>query len=1021
VFLKRLVLKGFKSFAERTELEFEPGVTVVVGPNGSGKSNIVDAVAWVLGAQGARALRGAKMDDVIFAGTEKRPALGRAEVELTIDNSAGLLPIEFSEVTVSRTLFRTGESEYRLNGVPCRLLDITDLLSDSGIGRSQHVIIGQGQLDSVLTSRPEERRAIVEEAAGILKFRKRKERAERRLEATEANLLRLNDLLREVRRQLRPLERQAEAARRHDGIRAELRAIQLHLAGRDLDRLQVRLDRQRDERARLGASIAELGARLRALDLEVVDAEHALAGPTDDDDAELLARAEALRHRAGGLAALVAERRRGIERELEAVADEGVVASLVADAAAVRERLADVDADFASLAPSRAEVEAAEARVAALRSSVEQAATVPSDATAEGAARLEAERALEHAEARRRAADAELHRWRARAEALALALAEAHEAAGIAALDGLDGLVGPLVDLVEIEPGAQAAVAAVLGDALRAVVVDGEAAAVAAVERLKAGDAGALLLVAAGTEHHAQTRLVPPGCRPLADLVRTRVPALDAVIARLLDGAVLVDGDWRAALAVSDEGLVAVTADGDLFGGRGIWCTGARDAGGVTRQALTEAEERAGLAEQDAADAVAAVAAARAALDDARTAERKAQERQRAERAELERLRAAAAKLRRDFEVRGAEIEERRAGLSRRLAEIEQRLAARPDEEAAAHRRRVALDARAAAARDIEERLAARLGDIERLAERFHARRRARTQAARDAGRRLEGLRRERAELERQLAQARERHGRAEVEEAELALRIETAVDALRRDFDCEPGTALAAAAPDVPDGVTLAQRARELERELRLMGPVNPLALSEYEALQERHAFLEAQLDDVKTSRRELHRVIRAVDAEIVAVFEQAFADVARHFGDLFATLFPGGAGRLVLTEPADLLRTGIEIEARPSGKTPRRLSLLSGGERSLTALAFLFAVFRARPSPFYMMDEVEAALDDMNLHRFLDLLAEFRREAQLLVVSHQKRTMEAADVLYGVSMPPGGTSRVVSQRLHEVELEAV
>ncbi len=254
---------------------------------------------------------------------------------------------------------------------------------------------------------------------------------------------------------------------------------------------------------------------------------------------------------------------------------------------------------------------------------------------------------------------------------------------------------------------------------------------------------------------------------------------------------------------------------------------------------------------------------------------------------------------------------------------------------------------------------------------------------------------------------------RREVEEAENRMRLEATVERIRTEFDCEPGVAITAEAPEVPEGTTLAGRARDLDRDLRIMGPINPLALEEFEALQERHDFLVQQLDDVKNSRRELQRVIKAVDHEIVTVFDTAFADVQENFAALFTTLFPGGSGRIYLTDPDDLLGTGIEMEARPSGKNTKRLSLLSGGERSLTAMAFLFAVFRSRPSPFYLLDEVEAALDDVNLHRFLDLLHEFRDEAQLLVVSHQKRTMEAGDCLYGVTMAPGGSTKVVSQRM--------
>jgi chromosome segregation protein len=408
------------------------------------------------------------------------------------------------------------------------------------------------------------------------------------------------------------------------------------------------------------------------------------------------------------------------------------------------------------------------------------------------------------------------------------------------------------------------------------------------------------------------------------------------------------------------------------------------------------------------ADARARLTAAQLQRDDART-----------RRAELERVRSQAVALRRDFELRGAAVDERRTVLNVRLSEVEARLAVRPAEEARARARRTGMEARRAAIAEVAERLSARTGEIETLAERLRTRRRAQSEAAREAGRRLDGLRGRRAEAEKQLSDLRERASRLEVEEAEIRLRLEQAVEQVRRDFDCEPDAAIAAPVPDVTDGTSLPGKARELERELRLMGPVNPLALTEYEALVERHEFLQKQLDDVRNTRRELARVIKSVDEEIVRVFDAAFADVARNFGELFSLLFPGGSGRLVLTQPDDLLNTGIEMEARPSGKMVRRLSLLSGGERSLCALAYLFSVFRARPSPFYLMDEVEAALDDVNLHRFLDLVHEFRNEAQLVVVSHQKRTMEAADVLYGVSMPPGGSSRVVTQRMRDLTFD--
>ncbi|MCZ7536716.1 MAG: AAA family ATPase [Acidimicrobiia bacterium] len=443
-----------------------------------------------------------------------------------------------------------------------------------------------------------------------------------------------------------------------------------------------------------------------------------------------------------------------------------------------------------------------------------------------------------------------------------------------------------------------------------------------------------------------------------------------------------------------------------------------RRIGGI-EESLAGAPERGAALDERRTETRLALDGARLRLEAARRADDAAAERLSARRQEVERLQAEAATLRREVEVRSSGVEQRRGVLARRLAEVEGRLAARPDEEAAAQARREAVTGRRAATVAIGEALAMRAGDADLVAERLRQKRREQSAAARDAGVRLDALRTERAAAERDLAENRERASRLEIEEAETRLRLEAAVETLRRDFDCEPQTALDAPPPDVPEGITLPARGRELERELRMLGPINPLALSEFEALQERHEFLQAQLDDVKESRRELNRVIRAVDAEIVSLFEEAFSDVAVHFEGLFATLFPGGAGRIVMTDPSDLLNTGVEIEARPSGKNVRRLSLLSGGERSLTALAYLFAVFRARPSPFYLLDEVEAALDDVNLHRFLDLVHEFRGEAQLVIVSHQKRTMEAADVLYGISMPPGGSSRVVSQRMRDLQLE--
>jgi len=1155
MFLKTLTLKGFKSFADNTAMELEPGVTVVVGPNGSGKSNVVDAIAWVLGAQAPSAVRSQKMDDVIFAGTSKRPALGRAEVSLTIDNSAGLLNIDFTEVTVTRTLFRSGDSEYAINGVPCRMLDIQELLSDTGVGRQQHVIVSQGQIDAVLNARPEDRRLIIEEAAGVLKYRKRKEKAERRLAATEGNLTRLGDLLREVRRQLRPLERQADAARRHGDVVAELRDLQIYAAGRELTTLRRRLGDTGAARSELGNEETLLRKSLAELDTAVMTAEGELGTMGGDDLGDVLVRFESLRERARGLAAVLVERRRGIDRERGAFVDQAVIASLEADAARLAAELAATEEELASLAPQAEELarsesaladartsyeqqwaegvpapsgRAAEARgeLSALRSGVERAeaelarsrarlagleekvtrleaegerlkaetaaaqeASPPLVARLETAerTRVEAEARVAEADAALRAADADRHAWTARAEALGLALDQARSRAGAQRLESVDGVVGTLLDLVEIDPGWEEAVEAAAGEALAAVVVDGVAAARAALTALAedTGDGavgGAVLALGAA----AAPRPAPGVGRPVRAHVRSRRADVEALLDGLLGSAVVVEGGWAAAVdaVLAHPDAVIVTREGGRFGSTG-WRIGTASTG-ATGAALDEAQQRAAEATEAATHAETSLHGARSLLDEARQAEAalsrqldevdgrlsaavdglrrvesdghdagteadslrthadelgerlardqarvaeleitlpllEAEEADSAEQARAmavakahldERARETGA-LRADLDVRSAGLTDRRQFLQTRLAEVEARLEGSNQARREAEVRRVELDAKQGAVDRLAALVEDRLGTIEAELEGLRERRRRQSEAQRAAAARLDGLRQERQAAERKLEEVRERARRAELEEAEVTLRLEAAVESLRRDLDVEPQAAMAAEPPELKDGVTPTARIRELERDLRLMGPINPLALEEYDALQERHQFLQEQLDDVKASRRELGKVIKAIDAEIVDVFAGAYADVSQNFEQLFQTLFPGGTGRLRLTEPDNLLDTGIEVEAKPSGKNVRKLSLLSGGERSLTALAFLFAVFRSRPSPFYVMDEVEAALDDMNLHRFLDLVHEFRREAQLIIVSHQKRTMEAADLLYGVTMQPGGSSKVVSERV--------
>jgi chromosome segregation protein len=1166
VFLKSLTLKGFKSFAETTTLEFEPGVTVVVGPNGSGKSNVVDAVAWVLGAQSPKTVRSSKMEDVIFAGTPKRSALGRAEVELTIDNSAGLLPIDFSEVTISRTLFRNGDSDYAINRVPCRLLDVVELLSDTGVGRQQHVIVSQGNLDAILSSRAEDRRLVIEEAAGVLKFRRRKERAQRRLESTEASLVRLQDLLREVRRQLRPLEKQAEAARRHGDLAAELDAVRRHLAGRELATIEARLVGAARARSELAGAEAEQRRTLQDLDTSIVADEAELSATTDAhhgaDLAEALSRAERLRAKAQGLLAVLSERNRSVRRDLDATPDSGVVASLEGEAATLRARLDGTEREAAALALEEAEVGEAEAalaveraevegrwdpdaprppdpsaevraelsalrtaaersgaearrideriralgeRIAGLGAEVERLGQVTAAAEAEetpltaaaaaAAVRLQAaEAALVAAEEDARSADADAHRWSARAEALTQALSQARSRAGAEHLAEVSGVVGTLLELVDVEPGFEAAFEAAAGEVLAAVVVDDTDAARRSLQHLRDhDDTGAVVSLsgtAGGDGPTGPVAVVGPdeaaGSTPLRARVRARVPGVTGLLDRILARSVVVQGGWQAAvdMAVARPDLVVVTLAGDRFA-HGLWRVGtastvataaaldeARHAAGAATSAATAARQRLQVAktaseaarrEADAArraaeanrershsarDALtraetdlavhqsdAAVAAgskteteARLAGELARVAEleevlpgleatahadAEAARAERAARARLADRAAAVAALRRDFEVRVAGLEERRKLTTARLEQVDERLRRHSVEREAATARRQRLEASSVQLRRLTEMVRAREASLAAAVDELRQARRRDAEATRVLTERLESLRRRRADAEHQLSELRERRGRVDLEETDAKVRLEALVEAVRRDLDVEIDVTRNAPCPPLPAATSAPSRRTELERELRLMGPINPLALDEHAALLERHGFLESQLEDVRSARRNLSKIIRAVDHEIVEVFRAAYADVADNFEELFATLFPGGQGRLRLTEPDHLLDTGIEVEARPSGKNVRRLSLLSGGERSLTAMAFLFAVFRSRPSPFYLMDEVEAALDDVNLHRFLQLIHGFRDEAQLVIVSHQKRTMEAADCLYGVTMAPGGSSRVISERV--------
>ncbi len=1185
MYLKTLTLRGFKSFASATTLRFEPGITCVVGPNGSGKSNVVDALSWVMGEQGAKSLRGGKMEDVIFAGTSGRPPLGRAEVVLTIDNTDGALPIDYTEVTISRTMFRNGGSEYALNGEPCRLLDVQELLSDSGIGREMHVIVGQGQLDSVLSATPEDRRGFIEEAAGVLKHRKRKEKALRKLDAMEANLVRLTDLTSELRRQLKPLGRQAEVARRASVIQAEVRDARLRILADDLTEFRAALEQEvADENALLKLR-SEAEAALALSQQREVELEAAVTAtlPALTDAQETWFRLTGLRDRFTGLASLATERVRFAaevpthrtsgrepedmeheahqirqqEAELEVTIERDRVTltgaeRLRADAeaalsaeesriASVLRTIADRREGIAKLAgqvnAARTTVEASDAERERLHVSLVDAQQRAASAQQEFAS-LESEiagldqgevdldgdydgasRALSQAQERvaalreeERAAEQQRAALTARVEALELGMDRKDGAAALlAANERVSGLLGSVAAIVAIEPGAEAAIASALGSAADAVAVASVDSAVDAMSLLKTEDAGRSgIVVASGSEVGSAGWPALPGYATYAiDLVRAPEQVRPA-LRRLLDKVAVVDGLSEArSLITAQPTLTAVTRDGDLLG-TAFAHGGSSHAPSLleVQAAIDDANEQLvatthrcerlrftltqATAEEQAAQERVDGALARLHESDARLAAVAEQLGQlgsaaRAAAAEAERLDtaiAAAVERHREAQVALADLEQRmasvtgsphvaepdmtgrdelaRALVSSREAETEARLAVRTGEERARalHGRADQLQAAAEAERTARAEAialaqrAAREAEVARAvlracdlvgsrlerslalaADARTAAERARTVLEAE----LLDVRTRSREISGELEQLTDSVHRDEVARTEQRLRIEQIEERALEEYGIDVDSLLTEYGPDqlvpppplAPDEeetdpprqpvpfvrVEQEKRLKGAERNLAVLGKVNPLALEEFSAMEERHQFLTEQLEDLKKTKRDLLDIIREVDDRVEQVFTEAYRDVSREFVEVFARLFPGGEGKLVLTDPSDLLATGVDIEARPPGKKVKRLSLLSGGERSLTAVAFLVALFKARPSPFYVLDEVEAALDDTNLGRLLDIYEELRENSQLIVITHQKRTMEVADALYGVSMRGDGVSAVISQRLREAE----
>ncbi|MFJ3338216.1 chromosome segregation protein SMC [Streptomyces sp. NPDC086766] len=1181
--LKALTLRGFKSFASATTLRFEPGITCVVGPNGSGKSNVVDALSWVMGEQGAKSLRGGKMEDVIFAGTTGRPPLGRAEVSLTIDNSDGALPIEYAEVTITRIMFRNGGSEYQINGDTCRLLDIQELLSDSGIGREMHVIVGQGQLDSVLHADPTGRRAFIEEAAGVLKHRKRKEKALRKLDAMQANLARVQDLTDELRRQLKPLGRQAAVARRAAVIQADLRDARLRLLADDLVRLREALQAEvadeaalkerkeaaeRDLRgalqreARLEDEVRRLTPRLQRAQqtwyelsqlaervrgtVSLADArvKSATSAPPEErrgrdpedmereaarireQEAELEAALEAAQralddtvaHRAELERELALEERR-LKDAARAIADrrEGL-ARLSGQVGAARSRAASAQAEIDRLAAARDEARdragAAQEEYEALKAEVDGLDAGDEELAARHEAAKErlaaAEAGLTAAREAVTAAERSRAATQARHDALAMGLRRKDgTGALLGARDRLTGLLGPAAELLTVTPGHEVALAAAFGAAADALAVRTPSAAADAIRLLRKQDAGRAALLVAGAPDDVPERERPDGPPRASDLVRGPLELMPAV-RRLLRGIVVV-GTLEDAeeLVFAQPGVTAVTAEGDVLGAHFAQGGSAGAPSLLEVQAsvdeaaaelaelavrceeLTAAQARAAEQRTECAALVEEVGERRRAADREKSAVAQQLGRlagqARGAAGEAERSAAAAARAQDALDKARQEVEElaerlavaeempieeepdtsvrdRLAadGANARQTEMEARLQARTHEErvkglagradsldraaraerearARAEQRRLRLrheaavaEAVASGARQLLAHVEVSLGRAEReraAAEAAKARREQELVRARSEGR----------DLKAELDKLTDSVHRGEVLGAEKRLRIEQLETKALEELGVEPAGLMAEYGPhqSVPpsppaEGEELPEdpehprnrprpyaraeqekRLKAAERAYQQLGKVNPLALEEFAALEERHKFLSEQLEDLKKTRADLLQVVREVDERVEQVFTEAYRDTAREFEGVFSRLFPGGEGRLVLTDPDNMLTTGVDVEARPPGKKVKRLSLLSGGERSLTAVALLVSIFKARPSPFYVMDEVEAALDDTNLQRLIRIMQELQEASQLIVITHQKRTMEVADALYGVSMQGDGVSKVISQRL--------
>jgi len=1174
VYLKSMTLKGFKSFASATTLRLEPGITCVVGPNGSGKSNVVDALTWVMGEQGAKSLRGGKMEDVIFAGTSGRAPLGRAEVSLTIDNSDGALPIDYTEVTISRILFRNGQSEYQINGEASRLLDIQELLSDSGIGREMHVIVGQGQLDAILMATPEDRRGFIEEAAGVLKHRKRKEKALRKLDSMQANLARVQDLTVELRRQLRPLGKQAEVAKKAATIQADLRDAKLRLLADDFISMSKTLELEvADENAlreRRSAVENELDTVRRRE--EALDAQAAHESPLLVAAQETFYNLNSLREKFRGTQSLAQERSRFLNEEAEEARTSGRdPESLDAEARTLRLEETQLRADVLTAQQQLAQATTALAQAESALKSDEDTIAAAMRAIAdarEGTARQEghikslnarleaiteeierltksrddaqnrvdqakqqysayeleiasadsgelgldsqyesAKSLLEIAKNKlgelvdaERAADRERNAVESKLEAIQLTSQTRDGASALLRDSRGVSILGSIAGLIEIDTGWEAAAAAALGTLADAVVVKDLSSAVTALTTLRNENLGQADVLVYEPGNNASSN-IPAGLTPLSAHIRSS--SIAELLASLLASTVVAENANAAeAILRTHPSVTVVTRDGDIVS-RGRARGGSKSSSSLIEiKALIEALENKlseinhncdrlkfeiSVATTEVGSRQSDFDAALSKLNesDARIAALTEQlavsgQNMKSAMAEVERLNssiaeATSAKSRDEGEIaiaksqlqqRGdvaepdhSRTEELRNQVSVvRTSEVEARLAVRTIEERvdSVAARALALELSAQSERDASERAIIRRSARARAAVISQAVaeaayevlihiERSIAKAATERGRLEESraardgetltVRTRGRELAAQLEQLTSSVHKDEIARAEQRLRIETLEAKTVEEFGIDTATLVNEYGPDkdVPtfhetdEGEIIStemvpyrrdqqeKRLASAERSLNLLGKINPLALEEYTSLEERLKFLAEQLEDLKNTKKDLLDIIKEVDDRVQSIFMEAYEETAKHFEEIFARLFPGGDGRLILTDPDNPLTTGVDVEARPPGKRVKRLSLLSGGEKSLTAVAMLVAIFKARPSPFYVLDEVEAALDDVNLGRLLGVLEELRESSQLIIITHQKRTMEIADALYGVTMRGDGVTEVISQRLRE------